>query len=72
MVRRALSSCAPNNIDTKAKCHNLKKFTCEGTLRQVAICPRSLPSYDPIPPHLYTLYMCMLYTVLIHKGKGES
>jgi hypothetical protein len=23
------------NIDTKAKCRHLKKFTCQGTLRQV-------------------------------------
>ncbi len=26
-----------NNIDTKAKCHHLEKFTCKGTLRQVFV-----------------------------------
>jgi hypothetical protein len=26
-----------NYIDTKAKCHHLKKLTCKGTLRQVFI-----------------------------------
>jgi hypothetical protein len=26
-----------NNIDTKAKCRHLKKFTCKGTWRQVFI-----------------------------------
>jgi hypothetical protein len=37
MVRRAHSSCAPNNIDIKAKCRHLNKLTCTGTLRQVFI-----------------------------------
>ncbi len=30
-------------MDTKAKCRNLKKFTCKETLRQVFICLRPLP-----------------------------
>ncbi len=49
-----------------------KKFTCKGTLRQVFVWG-PLPSYDPNlppPPHLYTLYTCIQYTVLIHTGKG--
>ncbi len=31
-----------------------------------------LPSYDPIPPPPYTLYMCLrVYSIIIHTGKGR-
>ncbi len=42
-----------NYIDIKAKCHNLKKLTCKGTLRQVFICLR---------PPLHTVYILYTYS----------
>jgi hypothetical protein len=50
-----------------AKCRHLKKFTCNGTLRQVFICliPRT-----PYPPP-YTLYTCIQYTYS-RREEGEG
>jgi hypothetical protein len=53
-----------NYKDTKAKCRNLEKFSCKGTLRQVFICL--------IPPPLYPPRYTMYVHVLIHTGKGEG
>jgi hypothetical protein len=48
-----------------------KKLTCIGTLRQVFICLRPPPpSYDPLPPPLYTLYTCLLFTYSHREGEG--
>jgi hypothetical protein len=35
-----------NNIDTKAKCRHLTKFTCKGTLRQLFIRVYRLKSHS--------------------------
>jgi hypothetical protein len=55
-------------IDNKAKCRHLKTFTCKGTLRQVFICLRPIPSYDPIPPPLHIVYVYTVY--LFTQGWG--
>jgi hypothetical protein len=57
-----------NYIDTKAKFRHLQKFTCKGTLRQVFICLRFHPSYDPIPPP--PIHCILVFCILIHTGKG--
>jgi hypothetical protein len=51
-----------NFIDTKAKCVDLKKFTCKGIVWQVFICLR-----PPIPP--FTLCICV-NCILIHRERG--
>jgi hypothetical protein len=61
-----------NYIDTKAKCRQLKKLTCKGTLRQVFICLRPaslLRPHGPYRPPPYTLYTSILY-ILIHTWRG--
>jgi hypothetical protein len=44
-------------IECNAKCRDLRKFTCKGTLRQVFYLSKApLPSYDPILlPPLHTV-----------------
>jgi hypothetical protein len=45
-------------IEGNAKCHHLKKFTCNGTLRHVVISE----AQNPIsPPPLHTVYMYTIY-----------
>ncbi len=47
-----------------------KKFTSKETLRQVFV---GLKAQNPIPPKPpYTLYTCILYSLLIHTGKGRG
>jgi hypothetical protein len=53
-----------NFIDTKAKCRNLKKLTCKGTLF-ICLRPPSL-LWPHIPP--YTMYTCILYTYSHREG----
>jgi hypothetical protein len=55
-----------NYKDTKAKCRNLEKFSCKGTLRQVFI--GMIPPPLPLPSPLHNVYV----HVLIHTGKGEG
>jgi hypothetical protein len=58
---------------SNAKCRYLKRFTCKGTLRQVFYLSEALPSYDPIPPPLYTMYIVhvtRVYSILIHTLGG--
>ncbi len=54
-----------NYVDTKAKCRHLKKFTCEGTLRQVFICLRPRTTYPP----LHSVYVYYTYSL---QGRGEG
>ncbi len=56
-------------IEGNAKCP-LKNLTCKGTVRQVFICLRPLPSYDPISPPCI-LHTCIQYTYS-HRDRGES
>ncbi len=47
-------------IEDNAKCRHIKELTCEGTLRQVSICP------SPRTPYL----LCILYTYPHREGGG--
>jgi hypothetical protein len=53
-------------IECKAKCRYLKKLTCKGTLRQVFTLPEA--SSPPMTP--YSSPYTLLYSILIHTGKG--
>ncbi len=48
-----------------------EKFTFKGTFRQVFICQRSLPSYDPHTTP-YTLYTCIQHTYPHREGGGGA
>ncbi len=54
-------------IEGNAKCRHLKKLTCKGTLRLVFICLRPR---NPYLPPLQTVYLYLLYSILIYTGKG--
>ncbi len=46
-----------------------KKFTCKGTLRQLFICLRLLPSYEPkYPPYCTRVYCIFIHTTDTRKG----
>ncbi len=52
-------------IEGNAKCRQLQRLICKGTLRQVFICLRPRTPY----PTLHTVYVYTVY-VLIHTGDG--
>jgi hypothetical protein len=58
--------------ESNAKCRYLKILTCKGTLRQMFYLSEAPhPSYKPILPPLYTLYMCIQYTNSHREGGGK-
>jgi hypothetical protein len=55
-------------VEGDAKCRHLKKFTCQGTLRQEFICLRPRTPYPPATPRL--THCKHEYIILVFTGKG--
>jgi hypothetical protein len=72
LLNAGLNHGISNYLDFKAKCLQVKKCTCKGTLRQVFICLR-LPPLPLLWPHTSPLTHCIhLYCKVMHTEKGAG